>query len=363
MAVYEIKQTKPAPKELTGPIHWVKENLFATPFDIIQSIIIISFLAMVVPAFLDWAVFNASFVGSVKSDALHSGANWIFIKEKIAMFMYGFYPQDQLYRINIVFGLFFLTVVLFKYVAKTVTTKAIVFLAFPIVSFFLISGGYFGLEIVPTHKWGGLLLTLVISSVGIVLSIPLGIILAFGRQSQLPIIKNLSIFYIEFIRAVPLITMLFMGSVLLPLFFQEGVELDKLLRALIVITLVESAFISEAVRGGLQAIPKGQYEAADSLGLGYWQKMILVILPQALKVAIPNIVGISIELFKDTSLVMIIGLFDLLSMVHLTSNDSNWMGMETEGYVFVTFIYFIFCYGMSKYSMILEDRFNTNNKN
>jgi len=362
MAVYNIKQAKPAPIKNSGIIYWMKENLFSTPVDIIQSLIVISFLIWSITGFLDWAVFNATFSGSIKTDAVGTGANWIFIKEKIGMFTYGFYPENQLYRINIVFSLFFVTVILFKYVANTLKQRIFIFLAYPVISFFLISGGYFGLETVSTDKWGGLLLTLVIASVGITLSIPFGIMLAFGRQSKLPIIKNLSVLYIEFIRAVPLITMLFMGSVLLPLFFQEGVELDKLLRALIVITMVESAFISEAVRGGLQAITRGQYEAADSLGLGYWQKMILVILPQALKVAIPNIVGISIELFKDTSLVMIIGLFDLLSMVHLTSNDSNWLGMETEGYVFVTFVYFIFCYGMSKYSMILEDRFNTNNR-
>ena len=362
MAVYEIKQTRDAPEGLKGPIHWLKEKLFATPLDIIQTIVIISFIAWVLPAFLNWAIFDASFVGDVKSDAIGSGANWIFIKEKIGMFIYGFYPEDQLYRINIFFSLFFVTVILFKYIAQTLWQKGLVFIAYPVVSFILINGGYFGLTTVPTDQWGGLLLTLVIASVGIVLSLPFGIVLAFGRQSQLPVVRNISVFYIEFIRAVPLITMLFMGSVLLPLFFQEGVEVDKLLRAMIVIIMVESAFISEAVRGGLQAIPKGQYEAADSLGLGYWQKMLLVILPQALKVAIPNIVGISIELFKDTSLVMIIGLFDLLSMVHLTSNDSNWLGMDTEGYVFVTFIYFIFCYGMSKYSRILEDRFNTGHK-
>ena len=362
MAVYEIKQSREAPTDLKGPIHWVKENLFATPFDILQTLLIVALLLWVIPLFLDWAVFDASFTGSVKADAIGDGANWIYIKEKFNMFMYGFYPADQLFRINLVYILFFVTVILFKFVAKGVIQKTIIFLIYPIVSFFLIHGGYFGLEIVSTDKWGGLLLTLVIASVGIVLSLPIGIILAFGRQSSLMVIKNVSILYIELIRSVPLITMLFMGSVLLPLFFQEGVELDKLLRALIVITMVESAFISEAIRGGLQAIPKGQYEAADSLGLGYWQKMLMVILPQALKVSIPNIVGISIELFKDTSLVMIIGLFDLLSMVHLTANDSNWLGMETEGYVFVTFIYWVFCYGMSKYSMILEDRFNTNNK-
>jgi len=362
MATYEIKSARSAPENLRGPIHWIKDNLLASPMDIIQTTLIFLFLFWVIPPFLDWAVFDASFVGHVKADAVGDGANWIYIKEKFGMFIYGFYPHDQLYRINIVFGLFFVTVILFKYISRTIVQKVIIFAAYPIISFILISGGYFGLEVVATDKWGGLLLTLVIASVGIALSLPIGIILAFGRQSKLPIIKNVSVFYIEFIRAVPLITMLFMGSVLLPLFFVDGVEVDKLLRALIVITMVESAFISEAIRGGLQAIPKGQYEAADSLGLGYWQKMLLVILPQALKVAIPNIVGISIELLKDTSLVMIIGLFDLLSMVHLTSSDSNWLGMETEGYVFVTLVYWVFCYSMSKYSMVLEDRFNTNNK-
>ncbi len=362
MAVYQLKQAKPAPSNLKGPIHWMKENLFATPIDIIQTVMVLAFLFWIVPIFLDWALFNASFVGSVKSDATGTGANWIYVKEKMDMFIYGFYPHEELYRIKIVFGLFFVTVVLFKYVARTFIQKAFVFILYPIVAFVLIKGGYFGFEVIATDKLGGLLLTLIIASVGIVVSIPLGIIFALGRQSDLPIIKNLSVLYIEFIRGVPLITMLFMGSVLLPLFFSDGVEVDKLVRALIVITMVESAFIAEAIRGGLQSIPKGQYEAADSLGLGYWQKMIFVILPQAFKVALPNIVGISIELFKDTSLVMIIGLFDLLSMVHLTSSDSNWLGMETEGYVFVTFIYWFICFAMSKYSMILEDRFNTNNR-
>lgn len=362
MAVYEQKQSREAPSSLKGPIHWMRENLFATPFDIFQTIVIFLFLYLIVPPFLGWAIFDASFLGDVKADALGSGANWIYVKEKFDMFIYGFYPEEQIYRINIVFGLFFVTVIFFKYIAQNSIQRIIIFLVYPIVSFVFISGGFFGLEVISTDKWGGLMLTLVIASVGIVLSLPLGAILALGRQSELPIIKNLSVFYIEFIRGVPIITMLFMGSVLLPLFFKEGVEVDKLLRALIVITMIESAFIAEAIRGGLQAIPKGQYEAADSLGLGYWQKMIFVILPQALKVALPNLVGIAIELFKDTSLVMIIGLFDLLSMVHLTSNDSNWLGMETEGYVFVTFVYWVFCYGMSKYSMILEDRFNTNNK-
>jgi general L-amino acid transport system permease protein len=362
MATFELKQARPAPSKFGGPLLWMKENLFSSLTDTVQTIVIFLFLFWSVPLFLDWAVFNASFIGSVKADATGTGANWIYVKEKFDMFMYGFYPSEEVYRVNLAFFLFFVTVLLFKYVARTAKQKAFLFFLYPLIAFVLIKGGYAGLVEVSTDKWGGLLLTMVIASVGIVLSLPLGVLLALGRQSDLPIIKNLSVIYIEFFRGVPIITMLFMGSVLLPLFFSDGVELDKLVRALIVITMMEAAFIAEAVRGGLQSISKGQYEAADSLGLGYWEKMIFVILPQALKVALPNIVGIAIELFKDTSLVMIIGLFDVLSMVHLTSNDSNWLGMETEGYVFVTFIYWIICYSMSKYSMILEDRFNTNNK-
>jgi general L-amino acid transport system permease protein len=204
------------------------------------------------------------------------------------------------------------------------------------------------------------MLTIVIAIVGIVLSFPLGIIVAFGRESNLSIIKSVSVVYVEFIRGVPLVMILFMSSVILPLFFPEGVTFDKLVRALIGITLFQVAYVAENIRGGLQSIPKGQYEAADAIGLSYWQKMILVILPQALKVAIPNLVGASISLFQDTTLVLIIGLFDMLAMVRITAADSSWLGMETEGYVFVTVIFWLFCYSMSRYSQKLEKRFDTN---
>jgi len=245
-------------------------------------------------------------------------------------------------------------------VPKSVKIASILIL--PIVSFILLYGGVFGLEVVEPSKWGGLLLTLVIATVGIVLSFPIGIFLAMGRQSKLPIIKTLSVFYIEFIRGVPLITVLFMASIVLPLFFPEGVNFNKLARALIGITLFQAAYVAENIRGGFQAIPKGQYEAADALGLTYWQKMRLIILPQAIKVAIPNLVGTFISLFKDTSLVMIIGLFDLLSMVKLTASDRDWLGFDTEGYVFVALIYWVFNFAMSRYSKRLENKLNTNNR-
>ena len=193
MAVYKHIDPRPAPKSLKGPWVWMQKNLFSSPIDIIQTIVIVSFLLWIVPPFLNWAVFDASFMGSTKADATGSGANWIFIKEKIGMFIYGFYPESELYRVNIVFGLFFVTVLFFKYIAKTFWQKFFVFLSYPIVAFILIKGGYFGLEMIPTDKWGGLLLTLIIASVGIVLSIPLGTILALGRHSRLPIIKNLSV--------------------------------------------------------------------------------------------------------------------------------------------------------------------------
>jgi len=362
MATYELKQPRPAPSNLKGPIRWIIKNLLSTPFDAALTLLGVAFLLWVVPPFVQWAIIDANFVGSTKADCTGNGACWVFIKEKLNIFIYGFYPESEYWRINLSFLLFFLFGGLFKYVGNNFVQKIAIFSLYPIIAYFLITGGSFGLDSVTTDKWGGLSLTLIVASVGIVAAFPIGVVLAFGRQSKLPIIKNVSVVYIEFIRGVPLISILFMASVILPLFFPEGMDFDKLLRALIGITLFQSAYIAEVIRGGLQAIPKGQYEAADSLGLSYWQKMILVILPQALKVAIPNLVGASISLFKDTTLVLIIGLFDLLAMVHLTGSDASWLGFETEGYVFVTIVFWFFCFSLSKYGKYLEVKYNTDNR-
>jgi len=200
------------------------------------------------------------------------------------------------------------------------------------------------------------------AAVGISAALPLGIILALGRQSEMPVVKSVSIIFIEFWRGVPLITVLFMSSVMLPLFFQEGTDFDKLLRAMIGIILFQSAYIAEVVRGGLQAIPKGQYEAAMALGLSYWRSMALIILPQALKMVIPGIVNTFIALFKDTTLVLIIGLFDLLSIIQQANSDSHWLGFDTEGYVFAAFVFWLFCFAMSRYSIALEHKLHTGHK-
>ena len=359
MAIYEKIEERNAPLGTKGLIHWIKENFFSSIVSSILTIVSFYFLYLVIPPLLDWMIFDATWSGT-KEEITKEGARWIFIIEKFNQFIYGFYPEDLYWRPNLVLAIFFAYVIGFRNINHTMT-RAFIIISFPILAYVLVAGG-FGLEPVETSKWGGLLLTIIVASVGIIASFPIGILFALGRQSHMPVIKTISVMYIEFIRGVPLITLLFMSSVILPLFFPEGMDFDKLLRALIGITLFQAAYIAEVVRGGLQAIPKGQYEAADALGLTYWKKMGLIILPQALKISIPNIVGSFISLFKDTTLILIIGLFDILAMVTLTNSDSNWLGFETEGYVFVTMIYWVICFSMSKYAKSIEDRFNTDHK-
>jgi general L-amino acid transport system permease protein len=359
MAIYEKLEARTAPSNTKGIVHWIKENLFPSVLSSILTIVSLYLLYTIIPPLLDWMIFDATWTGT-KEEITKDGARWIFIFEKFNQFIYGFYPEELYWRPNLALVIFVTYVIAFKKINNT-KIRAFIILSFPVITYILVAGG-FGLEVVETEKWGGLLLTIIVASVGIIASFPIGIIFALGRQSDMPIIKTLSVIYIEFIRGVPLITLLFMSSVILPLFFPEGVDFDKLLRALIGITLFQAAYIAEVVRGGLQAIPKGQYEAADALGLTYWKKMGLVILPQALKISIPNLVGSFISLFKDTTLILIIGLFDVLAMVTLTNSDTDWLGFETEGYVFVTMIYWVICFSMSRYAKSIENRFNTNHR-
>lgn len=359
MAIYNKINERKAPSNTKGLTVWIRENLFSTPLNVALTLLGLMVLSWIIPPFVKWAYINADFAGTTREDCTSGGACWVFIRMKIDMFMYGFYPSELRWRINTVYGLFFVLIAAFKYLKRPLV-KVILAHVYFIVGFLLVHGGFFGIEMVPTDKWGGLMLTIMVAAVGIAAAFPLGVLLALGRASHLPIIKSISVTYIEFIRGVPLITILFMSSIILPLFFPEGVTFDKLLRALIGIAMFEAAYIAENIRGGLQSIPKGQFEAADAIGLSYWQKMFLVILPQALKVAIPNLLSVAISLFQDTTLVLIIGLFDLLAMVRLSAADSYWLGYETEGYVFVTFIFWFFCYSMSNFSQKLEKRFNTN---
>jgi general L-amino acid transport system permease protein len=277
--------------------------------------------------------------------------------------MYGLYPSEETWRINL--ALILLVVLIGTFAVKTVNKLYLsigIVVVYPVIAYLLFAGGVFGLEVVETSLWGGLFLTTLLGVVGIVASFPLGVLLALGRQSNMPIAKSICIVFIETVRAAPLITILFMASVMIPLFLPEGMNFNKLLRVLIGITLFSSAYMAEVIRGGLQAIPKGQYEAADSMGLNYWQSMILVILPQALKLVIPGIVNTFIGLFKDTTLVYIVGMTDLLGIIQLAKQDPIWLGTAIEGYAFAGFVFWAACFGMSRYSMRIERKLETGHK-
>ena len=357
MATNRQQRDRKGPRQaFNAVLRWLGSNLFSSPSNSLLTLVILYLLYVGVPPFIQWVFIDADWVGSSRDDCTSGGACWVFVGTRLNQFIYGFYPEAEQWRVNLVFVLLIgLLAPLFVRAFRHKIPLAIgLVLGFPVVAYLLLYGGLFGLSVVETHQWGGLTLTLVLAVVGIVLSLPFGILLALGRRSEMPVIKAACVTYIELWRGVPLITVLFMASVMLPLFFPEGVTLDKLLRAMIGIVLFQSAYMAEVVRGGLQAIPKGQYEAAKALGLGYWQGMGLIILPQALKVVIPGIVNTFIALFKDTTLVLIIGLFDLLGIVQQAFADPNWLGYSVEGYLFAGFIYWAFCFSMSRYSQALE---------
>ncbi|PAU54519.1 amino acid ABC transporter permease [Pseudomonas sp. PIC25] len=364
MTTHTFKPDLPPPTMSVGVLGWLRANLFSNWFNTLLTLVAIYLIWLIVPPLLKWAFIEADWTGTTRADCTSDGACWVFIKQRFSQFMYGFYPAELRWRVDMAAWLAVIGAA--PLFIRQMPRKAVYGLGFlvvyPLVAFWLLHGGFLGLEDVPTSRWGGLMLTLVIASVGIAGALPLGILLALGRRSNMPAIRVISVTFIEFWRGVPLITVLFMSSVMLPLFLPEGLSFDKLMRALIGVILFQSAYIAEVVRGGLQAIPKGQYEAAAAMGLGYWRMMGLVILPQALKLVIPGIVNTFIALFKDTSLVIIIGLFDLLNSIKQATTDPAWLGMATEGYVFAALVFWIFCFGMSRYSQHLERKLDTGHK-
>jgi len=365
----------PAPISTTGVIGWMRQNLFSSIGNTILTVIGVLLAYSMLAPFIQFAFIDAVWTGDnreacLPQDGGHSGACWAYVEAYFPQFIYGRYPVEERYRVDIVYALFALLLVpLAIPSAPFKKINAILFLlVFPITAYFLLTGLVIGdnviLPIVETAVWGGLLVTLVIAVTGIVASLPLGVALALGRRSKMPIIKLVSIIFIEFWRGVPLITVLFMSSVMLPLFLPEGVTFDKLLRVLIGVTLFSAAYMAEVVRGGLQAIPKGQYEGAMALGLRFWPMMYLIILPQALKLVIPGIVNTFIGLFKDTTLVLIVGMFDLLGQIQSSFTDPTWStpSQGHTGYLFAAIIFFVFCFGMSRYSIFMEKRLHTGHK-
>lgn len=358
----------PPPAKDRGAVKWLRDNMFSSVANGILTVIAALVIITAVPAILQWAfidaVWSAGSLSECREIAAANGvegafACWAVINERFNQFLFGFYPNELLWRPVLAFVLMFVAMapVLFRSLPKPMLWFSA---AYPFLAYFLIWGGL-GLEPVESSKIGGFLLALIIGVTGIVASLPFGVLLALGRKSDLFFIKTICVVFIEFIRGVPLITLLFVASSVLNYFFPPGTALDLILRVVIMATLFSSAYMAEVIRGGLAALPQGQYEAADSLGLDYWKSMRLIILPQALKISIPGIVNTFIGLFKDTTLVSVIGLLDPVGMITPIRADSNWNGLVWEFYVFVALFFFAFCFCMSRYSMYLEKKLKTDN--
>ena len=357
---------RPRPKRATrSPLSWMRQNLFSGVGNTVLTLGSIYLLWLIVPPVLDFAIFSAVWTGSSREACLvpDAGACWPFVWANLGQFIYGRYPSSELWRVNLTFVLgaaVIIPMLIPSAPAKRFNLICLIVI-YPLIALVLLAGDRPGLPPVPTSDWGGLLVTLVVALTGIVVSLPLGIVLALGRRSSMPAIRMLSIVFIEFWRGVPLITVLFMASVMLPLFLPEGMSPDNLLRVLVGVALFSSAYMAEVVRGGLQAIPAGQYEAARAIGLGYWRAMFHVVLPQALRHVIPGIVNTFIGLFKDTTLVLIVGIYDLLGQVRAQLSDPVWTVPQgaVTGYLFAALVFWVFCFGMSQYSNFMERRLDT----
>ncbi len=354
---------EPPPALAQGPVAWARKNLFSSPASALLTLAAVAFLVWVVPGLVRFLVTDAVWHadnGEV-CRANQGGACWPFIWAKASFFWYGPYPEAEHWRVNAVeiVGAGLIVWLLWQGAPRRNVAALLFFVAFPVLSFVLLRGSeWLDLPVVTTDLWGGILVTLLVSLVGIVFSLPLGVLLALGRRSKLPIVNAICTGFIEIVRGVPFIIVLFMANFMLPLFLPEGWTPDRLLRPLVGTALFAAAYMAEVVRGGMQAMPKGQYEGAASVGLGYWKTMRLIILPQALALVIPGIVSNFISLFKDTTLVAIVGIFDFLRTIETAYNDPNWTSPTTSatGLITAAAFYWVFCFGMSRYSQGVERR-------
>lgn len=355
----------PPPVRTTGPIGWARINLFSSPFNIVLTLVAVYVLMSIIPPVVEWALVKSVWTAEnrvdcwAKMEVPEGAACWAFVKSRLQLFIYGFYPQAERWRVKLSFVLLIFAILPVLY-DKLPGRKYWFWyvLAFPFIAGWLLVGG-FGLTPVDTDQFGGIMLALVIGVTGISFSLPIGILLALGRQSDMPVLRLLCVLFIEFIRGVPLIVLLFVASTMLNYFLPPGTSFALLMRVLIMVTLFAAAYIAEVVRGGLQGIPIGQHEAADALGLTYWKAHRLIILPQALKISIPGIVNTFIGLFKDTTLVLIIGMLDPLGIGRAALADAEWAGLAREVYLFVAIFFFICCFSMSRYSLYLERKLHT----
>jgi general L-amino acid transport system permease protein len=345
-----------------------RERVAPTPLSAVASLIIAFLLAWTVWVIFDWAIISAVWIAPDREACAMPGAGacWPFANARKLQWVYGLYPIDQRWRPNIVFllGALSLAGLLIPRVPGKFWYGFFFFIVFPILTPALLLGGFAGLTFVETTSWGGFLVTAILSFTSIVVSLPLGVALALGRQSKLPVLKLLCTIFIETVRGVPLVLVLFMAVNMLPLFLPPGMVPNKFVVVLVGVALFFSAYMAEVVRGGLQAMPKGQYEAANALGLHYWKLMVFVILPQSLKIVIPSIVNNFIGVVQNTTLVLVVGIFDLLNMVNAGVNDAKWASPQTgnTGYFSLAVIYWILCFAISRYSLYIERRLNVGQK-
>ncbi|QSZ23071.1 amino acid ABC transporter permease [Rhizobium sp. NZLR1] len=358
---HEYLPAVPPPGDIQpGLVTWTRKNLFSSPFSCLLTVCFTGLAVWLVSQFLSFALFKAVWSGDSEACRINpDGACWSFIGAKLNYLRYGAYPATERWRVDLtqVVGASLIGWLLWRNAPRRNMAALLFFGIYPIVAFALLRGvATIGLPVIDTTLWGGMMITLLMSVIGIVFSLPFGIVLALGRRSELPIVKAVCVFYIEVVRGVPFITVLFMANFMMPLFVPEALTPDRLLRPMIGTALFSAAYMAEVVRAGLQAIPSGQYEGAQALGLGYFTIMWLIILPQALAIVIPGIVSTFIGLFKDTTLVAIVGIADFLRAIETARIDPTWAGptISSTGYLFAAVVYWIFCFGMSRYSMSVE---------
>lgn len=339
---------------------WLRRNLFGSVTNALLTLVVLGLIGLVLPPFLRWAITNASLAGDARSACGPDGACWTFIKLRMSGFFYGHYPVEERWRVDLaaVLLVLFSIPVMRDRVRRRWLWVLLLLTLFPVLAGLLLAGGVPALPEVDTNLWGGLMLDVVISFVTVAGSLPLGILLALGRRSALRIVRLLSVCFIELWRGVPLLTVLFMSAIIVPLFLPHGMSIDRLIRAMAALVLFNAAYMAEVVRGGLQGVAAGQEEAAYSVGLRWWHVQVFVVLPQALRYVVPSLINTIVDLFKDTTLVTIIGLFDLLGAVNQALKDPAWLGFANEGYVFATIVFFVCCFAMTSYSRRFERRLN-----
>jgi len=359
-----FKEQQAPPVHSTGLVAWLRSNFFSSWMNSLMTLILLWVIYEIGGFVISWAFINANWIGESAKDCPNTnGACWAFITDRWRLFIYGLYPIELRWRVNVFYVLGALTIAAFVFSFGPITKKLrlTVFIGFPIFAYVFLVGGFLGLKFIAPENFGGLLLTVVIAAVGIFGSIPIGLILALGRASDLKVISRVCTFYIEFWRGVPHIAVIVMFVALLPIFIPDGNKIDIVVRALIAFAAFNSAYMAEVFRGGMQSIPAGQFEASKAIGLSYWKMMGYIILPQAIRNSVPALVNTCISIFKETTIVLLIGFSDLLGIIQLSLEDPKWLGpphIFSSAYVFAALVYFSFTFGMSKYSLRLENRSN-----